>query len=89
MAGKLASPLVGVAGWLARLSANQLASLPAGWFSCWPVRWLDSWPAWPAYQLGWLAGPRTRRLVVKLVGRQASWLDWPCRLAEVMMLLVA
>ena len=55
MGGKLASPLVGVAGWLARLSANQLASLPAGWLSCWPVRRLDGWPVgWPVGWVDWL-----------------------------------
>ena len=48
MGGKLASPFVGVAGWLARLSANQLASLPVGW-----VDWLDLGPV--GWSLGWLA----------------------------------
>ena len=76
MGGKLASPLVGVAGWLARLSANQLASLPAGWLSCWPVRRLDGWPVgWPVGWFGWLdLGP---------VGWSLGWLaDRPADLAD-------
>ena len=76
MGGKLASPLVGVAGWLARLSANQLASLPAGWLSCWPVRRLDGWPVgWPVGWFGWLdLGP---------VGWSLGWLvDRPVGLAD-------
>ena len=76
MGGKLASPLVGVAGWLARLSANQLASLPAGWLSCWPVRRLDGWPVgWPVGWVDWLdLGP---------VGWSLGWLaDRPAGLAD-------
>jgi len=76
MGGKLASPLVGVAGWLARLSANQLASLPAGWLSCWPVRRLDGWSlGWPVGWVGWLdLGP---------VGWSLGWLaDRPAGLAD-------
>ena len=76
MGGKLASPLVGVAGWLARMSANQLASLPAGWLSCWPVRRLDGWPVgWPVGWVGWLdLGP---------VGWSLGWLaDRPAGLAD-------
>ena len=76
MGGKLASPLVGVAGWLARLSVNQLASLPAGWLSCWPVRRLDGWPVgWPVGWVGWLdLGP---------VGWSLGWLaDRPAGLAD-------
>ena len=76
MGGKLASPLVGVVCWLARLSANQLASLPAGWLSRWPVRRLDGWPVgWPVGWVGWLdLGP---------VGWSLGWLaDRPAGLAD-------